>query len=70
MHKTNSNTKIVLTVEKIIIRGFRVLSSKPISRKREREMINRNNDYLEFKCFVRDMNTRSFRKLTAKEVVL
>jgi len=25
---------------------------------------------LYFKCFVRDMNTRSFQKLTAQEVIL
>jgi hypothetical protein len=56
MHKTNSSTKIVLTLEKVIIRGFGARNSKPIPIKWERDMIDGNNDILHLKCFVHDMN--------------
>jgi hypothetical protein len=70
MHKTSSNTKIAFTVEKIIIKRFEVSSSKPIPVHGEQIMRASYYDILDFKCFVRDMNTRSFQELTATGVVL
>ena len=75
MHKRSSNIKIAFTVEKIIMKRFEVTGSKPIPIEGENKMfanivLSIYYVILDFKCFVRDMNTRSFQKLTAKEVSL
>ncbi len=74
MHKTSSKTKIAFTVKKIIIKRFEVSGSKPIPIGGENNMLeNESSRYyagLDFKCFVRDMSTRSFQQLIAQGVII
>ena len=64
-----------LSEKKDNLKGLGRQSQDPIPIEGENNMlknISLSSYYviLDFKCFVRDMSTRSFQKLTAKEVIL
>jgi hypothetical protein len=63
-----------LSEKKDNLKGLGVEALDPIPIEGENNMLeNVSRDIyaiLDFKCFVRDMNTRPFQKVAAKEVVL